>query len=84
MSKETKRPTLEEILKVAEFEYDENGAVICVGLSTDLIGFHHGDHIGTHRGDHMGDHWGDHKGHHIGKHVGVHEGDHIGKHVRAE
>ena len=72
----TEKPTLEEILEVAEFEYNEDGTVICVGLSTDLIGKHKGNHAGDHWGDHIGHHWGDHWGNHIG--------EHIGEHVRAE
>ncbi len=52
--------TLEEILQVATFNYDEQGRVVCTKLNTDLIGQFNGDHWG----DHIGDHWGQHKGQH--------------------
>ncbi len=57
-----KKPTLDEILKVASFEYDEDGNVALTRLDAHLIGTHHGDHYGTHRGDHYGYHAGKHQG----------------------
>jgi hypothetical protein len=75
-----KKPTLEEILEIASFEYDEDGKLVLTRLDTHLIGDHHGDHIGTHIGDHEGSHKGDHIGYHEGTHIGIHEGDHHGEH----
>lgn len=60
--------TLEEILEVAQFNYDEEGRVVCTILNTDIIGNFTGDHWGTHKGDH----WGKHIGNHWGKHIGNH------------
>mgnify|MGYP000043346991 CR=1 FL=1 len=72
-----KKPTLEEILKVASFDYDEEGKLILTKLDADLIGNHKGNHVG----DHDGDHEGDHIGNHFGTHEGNHWGDHIGDHI---
>ena len=52
IQKSMKKPTLEEILKVASFDYDEEGKLILTRLDADLVG----DHFGYHEGDHFGDH----------------------------
>jgi len=39
-----KKPTLEEILKVASFDYNEEGRLILTRLDADLIGDHYGNH----------------------------------------
>ena len=60
------KPTLEDILKIASFEFDDDGELIQTSLKANFIG----DHIGHHAGDHYGDHYGDHEGGHYGNHEG--------------
>ena len=67
-----KTPTLEDILKIASFEFDEDGKLILTSLSADFIGNHDGNHYGLHEGDHIGDHYGNHYGNHEGNHEGNH------------
>jgi len=74
IQKSMKKPTLDEILKVASFEYDEDGNVALTRLDAHLIGDHHGDHRGDHYGTHRGDHYGTHRGDHYGYHAGKHQG----------
>ena len=76
-----KNPTLDEILEIASFEYDEDGNLVLTRLNTHLIGDHIGDHEGNHVGDHVGIHYGNHEGTHIGKHEGDHVGNNYGNHV---
>jgi hypothetical protein len=75
-----KTPTLEDILKIASFEFDEDGKLILTSLSADFIGNHDGNHYGEHEGNHYGNHVGDHNGVHIGDHFGNHNGYHDGNH----
>jgi len=49
-----KTPTLDEILEVASFEYDEDGKLVLTRLDAHLIGDHKGDHWGNHYGNHWG------------------------------
>ena len=78
-----KEPTLEDILNIASFEFNEEGELIQTSLKADFIGDHIGDHIGYHYGFHHGDHEGLHEGRHLGDHEGDHIGDHIGDHEGA-
>ena len=66
-----KTPTLEDILKIASFEFNKDGELIQTSLDADFIG----NFIGDHFGDHNGNHRGDHEGYHFGKHDGDHYGD---------
>ena len=68
------KPTLEDILKIASFEFDDEGELIQTSLKADFIGNHEGDHEGDHDGKHYGDHIGNHHGHHVGLHDGYHVG----------
>ena len=63
------KPTLEDILKIASFEFDNDGKLILTSLDADFIGDHLGDHIGKHHGKHKGDHIGYHEGYHEGVHI---------------
>jgi hypothetical protein len=65
-----KTPTLEDILKIASFKFNEDGKLIQTSLDADFIGDHHGDHEGDHYGNHVGKHWGFHRGIHFGYHDG--------------
>ena len=64
-----KTPTLEDILKIASFKFNEDGELIQTSLDADFIGYHEGNHFGCHQGNHYGDHYGDHHGDHIGDHI---------------
>jgi len=62
-----KTPTLEDILKIASFEFDEDGELILTSLDADFLWHarkHWGNHIGDHEGDHIGNHEGNRKGNH--------------------
>ena len=74
------KPTLEDILKIASFKFNDEGELILTSLKADFIGHHEGDHIGDHEGDHIGDHIG----RHCGDHIGYHRGDHTGVHIQAK
>ena len=54
-----KEPTLEKILEVASFGYDEDGKLVVTKLKADIIGNHHGHHYGNHYGDLIGNHQGE-------------------------
>ena len=56
-----KTPTLEDILKIASFEFDEDGELILTSLDADFIGNFIGDHTGYHIGNHEGNRKGNHK-----------------------
>ena len=74
------QPTLEDILKIASFEFNEDGKLVLTWLDADFIGTYYGNHYGDHEGNHYGDHWGNHDGNHIGNHDGDHWGNHYGEH----
>ena len=52
----TLHPTLEDILKIASFKFNEDGELIQTSLDADFYGDHIGYHIGNHKGTHYGNH----------------------------
>ena len=47
------KPTLEDILKIASFKFNDDGELILTSLDADFIGNHKGNHVGLHKGVHV-------------------------------